>query len=70
VAGGGILRDLGLALTGSLSTAYGLAFLIGTLGLIVSLVALLRVNVKAYKAAQNEQSAPASAEHVLVGAMD
>lgn len=70
VAGGGILRDLGLALTGSLSTAYGLAFLIGTIGLIVSLVALLRVNVQAYKAAQNEQSAPASAEHVLVGAMD
>jgi BCD family chlorophyll transporter-like MFS transporter len=70
VAGGGILRDLGLSLSGSLATAYGLAFLIGAIGLTVSLVALLRVNVRAYKAAQQSESAPASAEQVLVGAMD
>jgi hypothetical protein len=50
--------------------AYGLAFLIGAIGLVVSLVALLRVNVQAYKAAQNADSAPASPEQVLVGAMD
>jgi BCD family chlorophyll transporter-like MFS transporter len=70
VAGGGILRDVGLALTGSLPMAYGLAFLIGTIGLVASLVALVRVNVSAYKAAQAQPSAPASTEQVLVGAMD
>ncbi|MEZ4670126.1 MAG: BCD family MFS transporter [Anaerolineae bacterium] len=66
VSTGGILRDLGLNLTGSLAVAYGIAFLLGTVGLVVALWALRQANIKAYKAQQTQLDTAT----VLAGAMD
>lgn len=69
VAGGGVLRDVFLALGGgSYGLAYGLAFLIGAIGLGVSLWALGRVNLREYHASQ--PAAPVPAEQVFAGGMD
>lgn len=65
VAGGGILRDLGLAVSGSLPVAYGVVFALGVVGLGVSLWALRQVKVEAISAEQS-----ASAEAVLAAALD
>jgi BCD family chlorophyll transporter-like MFS transporter len=62
---GGISRDLFLALTDSLPLAYGLAFGVGLLGLIVGIVCLAQVNMQQYK--RDEQ---ADAAAVFAGAMD
>jgi BCD family chlorophyll transporter-like MFS transporter len=64
VATGGIVRDLGLELSGSMPIAYGAVFAIGTLGLLAALWALHQVNVKEFK----KEAAPVDA--VLAGAMD
>jgi BCD family chlorophyll transporter-like MFS transporter len=68
VAGGGILRDLGMQLSGDYSVAYGAAFAIGALGLAVSLYALSRVNVRAFK--ETADDTPRDTTAILAGAMD
>jgi hypothetical protein len=62
----GILRDLGLNMTGSAPIAYGICFLLGTIGLAISLVMLWQANIKAYKAQQIQLDTATA----LVGAMD
>lgn len=66
VSTAGILRDLGLNLTGSSPVAYGICFLLGTMGLGVSMYMLRQANIKAYKAEQVKLDAATA----LVGAMD
>lgn len=66
VSTAGILRDLGLNLTGSSPVAYGICFLLGTIGLVVSMYMLRQANIKAYKAEQVKLDAATA----LVGAMD
>ncbi len=66
VSSAGILRDLGLNMSGSAPLAYGICFLLGTVGLVVSLVMLRQANIKAYKS----QHVPSDTTAVLVGAMD
>jgi BCD family chlorophyll transporter-like MFS transporter len=68
VSGGGILRDVGVLTGGSYGAAYGAAFLIGAVGLAVSLWALRRVNVRQFKA--EIQSPRADTATILAGAMD
>jgi BCD family chlorophyll transporter-like MFS transporter len=65
-AEGGILRDIGVRLLGSPSAAYGVCFLVGTIGLAVSLVMLRQANVRAYK----EEQIPLDTASVLAAAMD
>jgi BCD family chlorophyll transporter-like MFS transporter len=64
VSGGGIIRDLALSLSGSLSVSYGVVFLLGAVGLGVSLWLVLRI-----RAVQPEE-APAGAQPILAGALD
>ena len=49
VSGGGIVRDLVLQWTGSLSIAYGSVFVLELVGLVVALVLLSRINVQVFK---------------------
>jgi BCD family chlorophyll transporter-like MFS transporter len=65
VSGGGVLRDLGLALSGDASVAYGAAFAVGAVGLGVSLWALSRVHANEFK-----REASANAASVFAGALD
>ena len=65
-AAGGIIHDLGINLFGSPATAYGLCFLVGTIGLIISLAMLRQANIKAYKAEQ----IPLDTTAVLATALD
>ncbi len=51
-AEGGILHDIGIRLFGSPSAAYGICFLLGTVGLAISLWMLRQADIKAYKAEQ------------------
>lgn len=69
VSGGGIIRDLGVSLTGDPKAAYGLAFLLAGIGLTVAYWTLRQVNVKAFQAEQG-MKAEATTEQVLAGAMD
>ncbi|MCC6802589.1 MAG: BCD family MFS transporter [Anaerolineae bacterium] len=64
VSTGGIVRDTALQISGSLPQAYGVAFVLGAVGLAVALAVLLRI-----RAAQtsNEPAEPAA---VLAGALD
>ncbi len=64
VATGGIVRDVGLQLFGTMPMAYGAVFALGTLGLLAALWALYQVNVKEFK----KQAAPL--DTVFAGAMD
>jgi hypothetical protein len=57
---------VGLNFSGSLPVAYGIAFLIGAVGLVVSLWALRQANIRAYKAQQTQLDTAT----VLAGAMD
>lgn len=68
VSSGGILRDLGLQLSGSEPVAYAAVFVIGAVGLTVSYWALTQARVEAYKDAQVAQ--PVSVDKVFAGAMD
>lgn len=68
VSGGGILRDLGVTWSSSFPAAYGVAFALGAVGLVVSLWALRQVNVKAFKAQVDTPRADTAT--VLAGAMD
>lgn len=64
VSTGGIVRDLGLQASGSLTLAYGAAFVLGAVGLAVSLVVLLRI-----RAVQTAEE-PVEPAAVLAGALD
>jgi BCD family chlorophyll transporter-like MFS transporter len=61
---GGLIRDLGLALSGQLSLAYGAVFLLQAVGFALTLILLSRVNVDAFL-----RQAPA-VETVFSKAMD
>ncbi|GEM_PF-209638 len=67
VSGGGIVRDLFYGTTFNHSLSYGAVFVIGAIGLAVSLYMLSRVNVRAFKQAEEQQ---ADAKSVFAGAMD
>jgi BCD family chlorophyll transporter-like MFS transporter len=57
VSGGGLLRDLGLAISGDATIAYGAAFAIGAVGLAVSLWALSGVHANEFKRESNTDAA-------------
>jgi BCD family chlorophyll transporter-like MFS transporter len=61
---GGIVRDVGLALSGQMGVAYGSVFAFGAVGLLVSMWALSRVHIRKFKAA------PVDSAGVFAGAMD
>ena len=67
VAGGGIIRDIVLSLTGAFTMAYGAVFVLGFIGLGLSWLALSQVNIKDYKSDLASESDLAT---VLSGAMD
>lgn len=64
-AGGGILRDIALQVSGEFSVSYGAAFFIGMVGLLIAAYCLNRVNVQAFKLEHK-----INATGVFVGAMD
>src|SRR5690606_10647033 len=68
VSSGGIIRDIGLQLTGNLQVAYGAVFVLEVVGLLVALWMLRRVRVDEFKAGQDIEQPEAAA--VLAGAMD
>jgi BCD family chlorophyll transporter-like MFS transporter len=65
-AAGGIIHDIGIHIFGTPAPAYGICFLLGTIGLAVSLVMLWQANIKAYKAEQ----LPVDTAGVLSAALD
>lgn len=67
VAGGGIVRDIALAMSNSFSMAYGIAFVLGFIGLCLSLYALIQVNIKSFKKDMDSERDTAA---ILAGAMD
>ncbi|MBZ0279767.1 MAG: BCD family MFS transporter [Anaerolineae bacterium] len=69
VSGGGIIRDVGVALTGDPKMAYGLAFVLAGVGLAVAYWTLRQVNVQAFQAEQG-MVVESTTEAVLAGAMD
>jgi MFS transporter, BCD family, chlorophyll transporter len=69
VSGGGIVRDLVLGFTASPEVSYGAVFLIGGIGLAVSVWTLTRVQVEVFQAEQGEATASDSAG-VLAGALE
>ena len=68
VSSGGIIRDIGLQLTGDMQLAYGAVFVLEVVGLLVALWMLRRVRVDEFKAGQDIEQPEAAA--VLAGAMD
>ena len=70
VSGGGIVRDVMLNLTGSLSIAYGTVFVAEIIGLTLALWALSQVNVRHYRSEQHLDEEPAEVGQVLAGAME
>ncbi len=67
VSGGGIIRDITLAFTGSYASTYGVVFVLGFVGLGVAWYALTQVNLKDYKSDVKQDAELAT---VLSGAMD
>lgn len=65
VAVGGMMRDLCLHLTGDIAVAYGVVFVAGAVGLVISAYCLAQVNVKQFKA----ETQPSSAS-IFAAAMD
>ena len=49
VAGGGLVRDVALSLTGEFTVAYGLAFVLGFIGLLLAWLALKQVHLGDFK---------------------
>jgi BCD family chlorophyll transporter-like MFS transporter len=66
VSSGGIVRDVALQITGNLSMAYGAVFVIGVVGLAISLWTLTQVKVE--RAVPEET--PTDSATVLAGALD
>ena len=60
VSGGGIVRDVILTVSGDLTLSYVAVFVLGTLGLMVALWALMRVQVRAFHAEQAAAAPPAA----------
>lgn len=48
IAAGGLMRDIGLAVTGQISTAYAVVFFIEGLGLLLCILLLLRVDIAGF----------------------
>ncbi len=69
VSGGGIVRDVVLSITNNPQTSYGAVFLIGAVGLAVSLWALSQVKVQVFQAEQGE-IVESDTSGVLAGALD
>jgi MFS transporter, BCD family, chlorophyll transporter len=65
VASGGVVRDLVLNLSGQFSVSYGVVFIVGAVGLIISWLALNQLDLKEY---QSEESI--NAEAVFAASMD
>ncbi|MBC7872066.1 MAG: MFS transporter, partial [Chitinophagaceae bacterium] len=65
VSGGGIMRDLALAITNNVDAAYGLVFIVGFVGLVAALWSLRQVDVATVTIQQLSDVAT-----VLAGAMD
>ncbi|MAS32463.1 MAG: hypothetical protein CL610_00565 [Anaerolineaceae bacterium] len=70
VSGGGIIRDMVLALTDNLQLAYGSVFVLEFVGLLVALWALSQVKVNVYQAAQPIENQPADMAKALAGAIE
>jgi BCD family chlorophyll transporter-like MFS transporter len=70
VSGGGMLRDLGVALFGSASAGYGFAFAVAVVGLLIALYALSRVDVRGFQGELQGTAQPASAEQVFAAGLD
>lgn len=70
VSGGGIVRDISLQLTGSPTTAYGMVFVVGLVGLGISLWALGRVDVRKFTSEYQSKPAAASSEAVFAASLD
>jgi BCD family chlorophyll transporter-like MFS transporter len=66
VASGGIFRDAVLAVSGDFSVTYGMVFLVGAIGLTISAICLLRVNVARFK----RDAAQSDVATIFAGAMD
>jgi BCD family chlorophyll transporter-like MFS transporter len=49
VSGGGIVRDIGLSLTGDPAWAYAIVFLLEAGGLVIALCILTRISVKTFR---------------------
>jgi BCD family chlorophyll transporter-like MFS transporter len=64
VAGGGILRDVALQLTGEYTLSYGAVFVAGVLGLLVALFALRKANLRGF------QLRPLETDTLLVAGAD
>jgi len=67
VATGGIMRDLFLFTTGDIVYAYGLAFGVATLGLILTYYCLVRVNIPKFRKTMTREQETAT---IFAGAMD
>jgi BCD family chlorophyll transporter-like MFS transporter len=72
VAAGGIVRDIALAITGSPEMAYAAVFFAGTVGLLVALYCLSKVNVPAFKKRNQVQELNNNQKTatIFAGAMD
>jgi MFS transporter, BCD family, chlorophyll transporter len=70
VAMSGPLRDIGLAITGNYGIAYGAVFVLGAVGLVVSLVMLLLVRQAPFKATSDTASPDHASDKILTAAMD
>jgi BCD family chlorophyll transporter-like MFS transporter len=72
VAAGGIVRDTALAITGSPEMAYAAVFFAGTVGLLVALYCLSKVNVPAFKKRNQVQELNNNQKTatIFAGAMD
>lgn len=70
VSGGGIIRDMVLALTDNLQLAYGSVFVLEFVGLLVALWALSQVKVNVYQAAQPIENQPVDMAKALAGAIE
>jgi BCD family chlorophyll transporter-like MFS transporter len=66
VSGGGIMRDLGLQITGDPALAYGLVFGMGFIGLLASIYCLNHIHVNTFK----EQVRPINTGAVLAASLD
>ena len=66
VATGGIFRDAVLSVSGDFSVTYGVVFLVGAIGLAISALCLLRVNLARFKS----DAAQSDVATIFVGAMD
>ncbi len=70
VAGGGIMRDAVLALSGDLTASYVTVFALGAVGLLLALWALARVQARAFQAEAAAAPRPAEPAAVFTSSLD